>query len=214
MAAQVIITLPIEGPTSFVLQSQGQPNPYKDGEEKMDIYKSEDGRLEVWTEAGDVSRVIQAGPGAGLHHTSVKVAKAKRLEVPEMRARAVRVATKAVEGYPLRLSELHPLEDHKDREIYFFRWDDFTTRVRDSEMPPFVQVALYADGRLASYTDTLARSTKQETPKVATKRTFTVTITLADDSDADAEQILNKTLTQVLDNSDDVAGWSLSVVKE
>ena len=48
-------------------------------------------------------------------------------------------------------------EDNRDRQVYFFRWDDFSAPLRESELPPFVQVALYADGQLASYTDTLSR---------------------------------------------------------
>lgn len=60
-------------------------------------------------------------------------------------------------GFSGRKSSYHPLEDNKDKELYFFRWDDFSQPAKESEMPPFVQVGLDAEGGIVSFTDTLAR---------------------------------------------------------
>ena len=66
-------------------------------------------------------------------------------------------ATENVPGFADKKNSLHPLEDNRRGEVYFFRWDDFSGPLSESEMPPFVQVALYADGAIAGYTDTLTR---------------------------------------------------------
>ena len=50
---------------------------------------------------------------------------------------------------------MHPLEDNRNREIYFFRFDDSRVKVSESELPPFIQVGLRADGELVSATNTL-----------------------------------------------------------
>ena len=131
------------------------PNPYKDGEEKIEIYADDKG-FEYWIDPAR-DAVVQAGPGAGLHPSPRKARADARLAVPELRARALALLEERLPGFAKRKSSLHPLEDHKDKEIYFFRWDDFSQPAKESEMPPFVQVALYADGALASYTDTLTR---------------------------------------------------------
>ncbi|HTM67947.1 MAG TPA: hypothetical protein VL426_01480 [Candidatus Binatia bacterium] len=131
------------------------PNPYKDGEEKIEIYADDKG-FEYWIDpARDV--LVQAGPGAGLHPAPRKARPDARLPVPELRSRALAILERQMPGFGKRKSSLHPLEDHKDKLVYFFRWDDFSQPAKESEMPPFVQVALYADGELASYTDTLTR---------------------------------------------------------
>jgi hypothetical protein len=82
---------------------------------------------------------------------------AARLAVAELRRRAVALATLELADFPTRRPGLHPLEDNKDREVYFFRWDDFSQPVKETELPPFLQVGLHADGRLASFTNTLPR---------------------------------------------------------
>lgn len=131
------------------------PNPYKDGEEKIEIYADDKG-FEYWIDPAR-DAVVQAGPGAGLHPSPRKARPEARIAVPELRARALSLLEAQLPGFAKRKSSLHPLEDHKDKEIYFFRWDDFSQPAKETEMPPFVQVALYADGELASFTDTLTR---------------------------------------------------------
>ena len=131
------------------------PNPYKDGEEKIEIYADDQG-FEYWIDPLR-DAVVQAGPGAGLHPAPRKARPDARLPVAELRARAVALVEAQLPGFGKRRSSLHPLEDHKDKQIYFFRWDDFSQPAKESEMPPFVQAAFHADGTLASFTDTLSR---------------------------------------------------------
>lgn len=131
------------------------PNPYKEGEEKIEIYADDQG-FEYWIDPAR-DAVVQAGPGASLHPSPRKARPDARLPVAELRARATSLIEAQLPGFGKRKSSLHPLEDHKDKEIYFFRWDDFSQPAKESEMPPFVQAAFYADGTLASFTDTLSR---------------------------------------------------------
>jgi len=130
-------------------------NPYRDDESLIETYVDDEGN-EYWIDpAGD--SLVQMGPGAGADQTPHKIGSEARLPVAELRRRALELAEAAWPGFNSKLSSLHPLEDNKDRQIYFFRWDDFSAPLKDSELPPFLQVALRADGRLVSFTDTLRR---------------------------------------------------------
>ncbi|MDD5251350.1 MAG: hypothetical protein PHT12_01800 [Patescibacteria group bacterium] len=130
------------------------PNPYADETKSLiDIYVDDKGH-EYWFDP-TADRLVQVGPHAGRHQKALQVKSADRLPVARLRELALELAGKAVENFQTRRENLHPLEDNRKGQIYFFRWDDFSQPVKESEMPPFLQVALYADGRLASFTDTL-----------------------------------------------------------
>ena len=147
----LLITLPILGPTEATLESTG-PNPYADGEEKIDTYRTADGH-EAWYEAGTM-RLVQYGPGPDADVT--KKGDGLRRDVPWLRDVAQRIAAHALSRVNLTVADVHPLEDRNEKKgVFFFRWDDFGKSANDAGLPPFVQVALYADGTLASYTDTL-----------------------------------------------------------
>jgi hypothetical protein len=133
-------------------QSTAQ-NPYCDGDSMIDIYADDHGH-EYWIDAAD-GRLVQMGPHADPDKKTSKTGPETRHSVASLRTDALALAEKAVPGFTARRQHLHPLEDNKNREIYFFRWDDFSTPTKESEMPPFLQVALRADGRLASFTNTL-----------------------------------------------------------
>lgn len=132
------------------------PNPYKDDDaKKVEIYADDRGN-EYWIDPAD-DLLVQAGPSARLHPTPRKTRPEARLAVSELRAKAVSVVEANVEGFAAKRSGYHPLEDNRNRETYFFRWDDFSQPAKESELPPFVQVGIYADGTVASFTNTLRR---------------------------------------------------------
>lgn len=131
------------------------PNPYKDGGHAIETYVDDHGN-EYWIDPAD-DTLVQVGPGAGMHSAARKTRAETRLAVPELRTIAVGVVTEQVPDFTSRRSTLHPLEDHKDRELYFFRWDDFSQPAKESELPPFVQVGIRADGTVVSFTNTLRR---------------------------------------------------------
>lgn len=126
-------------------------NPYRD-DARIETYVTDDGSYYWIDPATDL--LVQAGPAQG-RDTKAHASRSDRLPVAALRERAAAIVTGQLPDFPQRRSSLHPLEDNKGKEIYFFRWDDFSQPARESEMPPFVQVALYADGSLASYTNTL-----------------------------------------------------------
>jgi hypothetical protein len=130
-------------------------DPYRDGDGLIESYVDDNGN-EYWINPqNDV--LIQVGPNAGAHKAARPSRPDARLSVKELRAKAVSLIEANVTGFAEKRSSLHPLEDNKKGEIYFFRWDDFSAPVKESEMPPFVQAGLYADGSIASYTNTLTR---------------------------------------------------------
>jgi len=128
-------------------------NPYRDDGSLIETYADDAGN-EYWVDRA-TDALVQMGPAAGADTPAHETRPEDRLPVAALRTLALQYAEAAHPGFGQRLSSLHPLEDNKERQIYFFRWDDFSAPVRESELPPFIQVALQADGRLASFTDTL-----------------------------------------------------------
>lgn len=129
-------------------------DPYRDDDSRIETYVDDNGH-EYWVDPED-DGIVQVGPGPDSHPAPFKDRQEGRLPVPELRSRAMRIAAAAVPGFDRLRSGLHPLEDNKDGEIYFFRWDDPSPAAEDA-LPPFVQVGLWADGELASFTDTLTK---------------------------------------------------------
>jgi len=130
-------------------------DPYRADGAQIDIYADTHG-YEYWIAAG-TGLLVQAGPGQGSDPPARPAGPCRRLSVPALRAEAIAIAKENVAGFAARKNSLHPLEDNRKGEVYFFRWDDFSSPLAETELPPFVQVALYADGSLAGYTNTLER---------------------------------------------------------
>ncbi len=128
-------------------------NPYRDDGAVIEAYVDDDA-YEYWIDPSN-DRLVQVGPHARPDQAPHKVGPENRLPVSSLRDQAVSLIAAVYPGFAARRSSLHPLEDNKAKQVYFFRWDDFAAPVKESEMPPFIQVGLYADGRLASFTDTL-----------------------------------------------------------
>ena len=128
-------------------------NPYASDGRTMETYEDDQG-YEYWVAPSD-DRLIQAAPAAGQFTAAHPVGPADRLAVAELRRLAYALIGENVPTFESVRPCLHPLEDNRDRQIYFFRFDDFRQPVPESELPPFVQVSLRADGRLLSYTNTL-----------------------------------------------------------
>jgi len=128
-------------------------NPYRDDDTVIETYVDNEAN-EYWVDPA-TDLVVQVGPAASADPAPHKTRPEDRVAVADLRQAALDLLEANVPNFAGRRSSLHPLEDNKNREIYFFRWDDFSAPLKESELPPFVQVALYADGSLASFTDTL-----------------------------------------------------------
>lgn len=137
------------------------PNPYKSDGSMIETYVDDRG-TEYWIDLSD-DALVQVGPGTGMHQDARKTRPEDRLPIFELRARAIAIASEQLPGFARRRSSLHPLEDHKNKAVYFFRWDDFSQPAKESEMPPFIQVGIRADGEVVSFTNTLARPKERPT---------------------------------------------------
>jgi len=134
-----------------------EPNPYdEEGERKMDIFRDERG-FEYWLDS-DNRTLLQAGLSEDSDSTTHQAGQETRLPVTELRELAIRTAARMINGFEQRLSTLHPLEANDRRRVYFFRWEDLSEPLAETELPPFVQFGLYPDGSIAGYTDTLSVS--------------------------------------------------------
>jgi len=132
-----------------------EPNPYdEDGERTMDIYRDADG-FEYWFDTVG-GTLLQAGLSEDSDPPPQQIGQEARLSVGELRERAVATAERMIPGFAKTLSSLHPLEANDRKTIYFFRWEDLSEPLSETELPPFVQIGLRADGGLAGYTDTLS----------------------------------------------------------
>lgn len=128
-------------------------NPYASDGRTMETYEDDQG-YEYWIAPSD-DRLIQAAPSASQFAAPHQVGPADRLAVAELRELAYALIGQNLPSFKAIRPCLHPLEDNRGRQVYFFRFDDFRQPVPESELPPFVQVSLRADGRLVSYTNTL-----------------------------------------------------------
>jgi len=132
-------------------------NPYKaDVTDLIDVHCLDNGK-EVWTDHA-TGRLVQVGDTfSNIPLTERSYCREQRLKASELRERAVRLIERMRPDFKEKRPTLHPLEDNRQCKCWYFRWDDFSTPVSESEMPPFIQVALWADGTLASFTDTMSR---------------------------------------------------------
>lgn len=142
------------GRTDLKLTCLGtMPNPYRDDDSLLDTYADDAGN-EYWF-CSATGALIQVAPRESPDPKAYAPGPAGVLPVKELRDRAVTAAAALSPNFLERRSSLHPLEDNRRRRIYFFRWDDFSAPLRDSELPPFLQVAMSCDGGLVSFTNTL-----------------------------------------------------------
>jgi len=132
-----------------------EQEPLSDGEPLiLDTYV--DGKdNEYWIEPNS-GTVVQMGPESGRYSPPQQTGPTAAISVRELRDLALQVAGRQVEDFNNILNTLHPLEANDRRAVYFFRWEDLSEPLSETELPPFVQVGLYPDGSLASFADTLS----------------------------------------------------------
>ncbi|MEA3249023.1 MAG: hypothetical protein U9Q03_01550 [Patescibacteria group bacterium] len=132
-----------------------EPNPYdEDGKRAMDIYRDANG-FEYWFD-GASGALLQAGLSEDNDPPTHEAGQESRLPVSALRERAILITGRMIPGFEQMLSTLHPLEANDRRSVYFFRWEDLSEPLSESELPPFVQVGLYPNGEIAGFTDTLS----------------------------------------------------------
>lgn len=131
-------------------------NPYSADGGKMDIY--EDDRHELWIRPGKVALadLIQLAPSASKPMTAIHVPMELRLLQGQLREKALQTAELLAPGFRERMTGLRPLEANDRREVYYFRWEDLSEPLSETELPPFVQVGLFPDGSVSSFTNTLS----------------------------------------------------------
>ncbi|MFH1046763.1 MAG: hypothetical protein V1738_00525 [Patescibacteria group bacterium] len=120
----------------------------------LDTYVDDQGN-EYWIEPHG-GTVVQMGPESGRYSPSHTTRSEGGLSVQQLREHAIEIAERQMTGFRQMLSTLHPLEANDRRAVYFFRWEDLSEPLLETELPPFVQVGLYADGKIASFADTLS----------------------------------------------------------
>lgn len=128
-------------------------NPYNESGPRIDYYVDTQGN-EYWVDRNS-NRLVQMGPSASASPTPQPTRSETRQDVATLRTKAMGIANAQMPNFTEIRRTLHPLEDNKEKLVYFFRWDDSRAPTAESDMPPFLQVGLNADGSLASFTNTL-----------------------------------------------------------
>jgi hypothetical protein len=133
-----------------MLTSRIAPNPYRDNENVCIIT---DGERETWIDGG--SKVLHFGPSP---ESKIKpdVKMEDRKTVSDLRALAIEQIEALIPYFAVIKRTLHPLEDNLQKNLFFYRFDDYSRPMGDDEMPPFVQISLRADGEVVSFTNTLS----------------------------------------------------------
>lgn len=135
--------------------SGNSANPYNENGPRIDYYADSQGN-EYWIDRVS-NRLVQMGPAASASPTPQQARSEARKDVATLREKAMAIAGAQMPNFAEIRSTLHPLEDNKEKEVYFFRWDDSSSPIAEFDMPPFLQVGLNADGSVASFTNTLQR---------------------------------------------------------
>jgi hypothetical protein len=126
-------------------------NPFGPGDQNIDIY-ADNFDFEYWF-SRETGRLIQASPRAGLHQASHPSRPVEPLGVTELRERAMVIADRQAPGFRDDLSSYHPFEENRRSSLYLFRWE--VGSLDEGEIPPFIQVGLFADGSIACFTNAL-----------------------------------------------------------
>lgn len=122
-------------------------NPYDEGGESVVLYNY--GRYELRTNESGVLFQVGLRQDETPNYSDVK------LLVTELRTKAIEIIGTQIEGFNKILSSLHTLEANDRREVYYFRWEDLSEPLSEDRLPPFVQIGLFPDGSISSYTNTL-----------------------------------------------------------
>lgn len=101
-------------------------------------------------------RVVQVDRREDRYTKTRPVGAEARIAVAELRARAMALATERSASFAADRSAFHPMEGHRDRELYVFRWEDCRGALSDCDEPPYIEVGMYADGSLARFADALS----------------------------------------------------------
>lgn len=134
---------------SLFLVSDGLVNPY-DGS-AMQMYEDRDG-YEYWTD-GEDGHLVQAGPVAGLPSADPNPGRLG-LTAEARKAAALSLACIADRRFADIHQSLTLTEDSRRGFLFFYRWEE-PSDAGGTELPPFMQVAVYADGGLALLTNAL-----------------------------------------------------------
>ncbi|KPJ86167.1 hypothetical protein AMJ57_00140 [Parcubacteria bacterium SG8_24] len=131
------------------------PNPYADDDDErlIESYQDDDG-IEYWIDPRN-DTLVQMGPVAGPYPKTHQTGPDIRLSVHELRDLALAQIARELPDFRNLMSSLHPLEDNRNREVYFFRWEDHREPLEESRVAPFVQVGIMADGTVVTFTNTL-----------------------------------------------------------
>ncbi|MFC1639055.1 hypothetical protein ACFL26_02165 [Patescibacteria group bacterium] len=137
------------------LSSERDPYDDDDSDRRLDVY-ADDGGYEYRVDP-DTCSVMQMGRREDSDPPTHAARPDERLPVADLRQAALGIVERQIPGFERLLSSLHPLEANDRREVYYFRWEDLSEPLSESELPPFVQVGLLPNGSISSFTDTLTR---------------------------------------------------------
>lgn len=78
-----------------------------------------------------------------------------RLPVAELRGRAIDLIERQIPGFRRDMTSYHPYEGNRKKCDYRFRWESHALPLAESDVTPYVEVTLRADGELVEYVNAL-----------------------------------------------------------
>lgn len=130
-------------------------NPYSRNNGLIDIYVDEN-EYEYWIDP-EKDSLVQTNIAPDKYPKTREVRKkGPRTDVAPLREKALTLLERFVPSFGGRRTRLHPHEGNKDGQVYYFRWDDYSEPLPESKEAPFIQVGLFANGNLESFTNALS----------------------------------------------------------
>lgn len=126
-------------------------NPFGPDDANIDIYSDNDD-FEYWF-SSETGRLIQTRPRAGLvDHGPDRADLSNRKSVNKLRSLAMKIVRRFTPDF--KFKDYYLFEENRRGKLYLFRWEKKVENDGDG-IPPFIQVGLYSDGKIACYSDAL-----------------------------------------------------------
>lgn len=153
-AAVALIRDLAERPDLAVWYAGSKADPLAYSPQLLDVYVDER-HFEYWFDPR-TNLLIRFLPQAG-HDPSPRALGAgkERPNVAPLREKAVSLLKRLIADFDDRMCDMHPFEANDGRGAYHFRWDDYSDAATETDEAPFVQVSVFANGALRSFTNAL-----------------------------------------------------------
>ena len=144
-----------ENPLLEVWYSSTITSPFSNTPNLLDVYVDEY-KHEYWYDPKSALLVQSTPPPDQYQATQKTRRKRDRFKVAPLREAAHKSLEAHVPNFMQRRGALHPFEENTNGDIFYFRWDDYSNPLTESEEAPYIQISLKRNGKIHSFTNALS----------------------------------------------------------